>query len=129
MESIGLLFVVMGAMLHAVVQIRSDPTIDRRFVGRTLAAAGVFLLYVGGGVLAFVGLLGAGSSTAPGAGEAAGALVLLFLLGWIAWGIVLLIRMVPRRKEPPAWLMRVGWVDATLLLAILGAAAGLVLRV
>ena len=57
-----------------------------------------FLLCVGGGVLALVGHLVAGSSTAaPAASSATRALVVLFLLSWIASSIVLLIWIVPRR--------------------------------
>jgi hypothetical protein len=37
MDSIGLLFVGVAVMLHAIVQISLDRTIDRPLVGRTLA--------------------------------------------------------------------------------------------
>lgn len=127
MGSMGLVLLVVAVGLHALLEIRADPSIDRRFVVRTGAAAGVFLLYVTGGTVALLGLLGRstpGPAADPGS---AGVAALLFLLGWVAWGTVLLVRTVPRRREPPGWLMRVGWVDLGLLLVTVGAGAALLL--
>jgi hypothetical protein len=48
----------------------------------------------------------------------------LFILGFILYGALTLMRVVPRYREPPAWLMRFGIADISLLGAIFACLAG-----
>jgi uncharacterized membrane protein len=38
-----------------------------------------------------------------------------FIVGWVLYGALTLTRVVPRYREPPAWLMRFGIADVLLL--------------
>ena len=42
-----------------------------------------------------------------------------FMVGWIFYGGLTLMRVVPRYREPPAWLMHFGIADIVLLGATL----------
>jgi hypothetical protein len=49
-------------------------------------------------------------------------LALAFLLGWIFYGALTLMRVVPRYREPPRCLMHFGVADIVLLSLIFGCA-------
>ena len=64
---------------------------------------------------------------APKTGGASGGkalLLTLFILGFICYGALTLRRVVPRYREPPAWLMRFGIADIVLLGATFVCLAG-----
>ena len=78
------------------------------------------LLYIGLGIVAVLLL-------APKTGGASGGkalLLTLFILGFIFYGALTLMRVVPRYREPPAWLMRFGIADIVLLGATFVCLAG-----
>jgi hypothetical protein len=80
---------------------------------------GVYLLYVGLGIVVLLLL-------APKTGGEGGdkALTLTgFMVGWIFYGALTLMRVVPRYREPPAWLMHFGIADIVLLGATLACLA------
>ena len=86
-----------------------------------LAVRALLRSNVGLGIVVVL-LLGA---TRP-AGQAAGKALLLtgFILGFIFYGALTLMRAVPRYREPPAWLMRFGIADIVLLGATFACLAG-----
>jgi hypothetical protein len=45
------------------------------------------------------------------------------LFGWIFYGLLTLVRVVPRYRELPHWLMHSGVIDVILLVVIFGCAA------
>ena len=73
-------------------------------------ADGRFALYIALGI----GLL---LLLAPAAGEGEPKVLLLtgVVVGWILYGALTLMRVVPRYREPPRWLMRFGIADVVLL--------------
>ena len=60
----------------------------------------------------------------PGGQRRQGALLTGFILGFIFYGALTLMRVVPRYREPPAWLMRFGIADIVLLGATFACLAG-----
>ena len=64
---------------------------------------------------------------APKTGGAGGGKALLltgFILGFTFYGALTLMRVVPRYREPPAWLMRFGIAGIVLLGATFACLAG-----
>jgi hypothetical protein len=80
---------------------------------------GLYCLYVGLGIVVVLLL-------APKGGTSQGKALLLtgFSLGFILYGALTLMRVVPRYREPPAWLMRFGIADISLLGATFACLAG-----
>jgi hypothetical protein len=116
----GTLVAVLLALGIALRQIRTDPRVTKAFTKKTLVAAGGYLLFCALGFGIFLALL----QIAGGAHAAL--FVFAFFLIWIAFGVIWLIRIAPRLREPPAWLMR-RW--STLDWCIIAAATGCVLGV
>ena len=94
------LIAVLVALGFAVRQMRTDPRITRAFTRKSLVAAGGNLLFCALGFGIFLSLLQIAG------GEHAALFVFAFFLIWIAFGVIWLIRIAPRLREPPAWLMR-----------------------
>lgn len=117
----GTLIAVLLAMGIALRQIGTDPRITKAFRRKTYLAVAEYLLFCALGFGIFLALL-------PIAGGAhAGAFVFAFFLLWIAFAVIWLIRIVPRLREPPAWLMRrwsmLDWcIIAALAACVLGVA-------
>ncbi len=115
----GALIAVLIAMGIALRQIRTDPRITPAFIKKTLVVAGGYLLFCALGFGIFLALLQIAG------GAHAEAFVFGFFLIWIAFAVVWLIRIAPRLREPPAWLMR-RWstldrvIIAALVLCVLG---------
>jgi hypothetical protein len=59
-----------------------------------------------------------------GEGGGKALLLALFSLGFIFYGALTLMRVVPRYREPPAWLMHFGIADIVLLGATFACLAG-----
>jgi hypothetical protein len=120
----GTLIAVLLAMGFALRQIRTDPRITKAFTRKTLVAVGGYLLFCALGFGIFVALI----QTAGGAH--AGAFVFGFFIIWIALAVVWLIRLAPRLREPPAWLMR-PWstLDRMIIAALALCVLGVILQV
>lgn len=116
METFDILIAVVAVALVAVATARTDPRINAAFTARTMT---VFALYMGYCVIAvlvvFYSLRGAPVSALK---AAAGT---VFVLAWIGFGVMWLIKFVPKLKQPPALLRR---PFGPLGLAFLGAGAG-----
>jgi hypothetical protein len=110
MPNWGLLIVVIvviSAGLPALMrQGRSD-------ISKTLWLAALYLAYVGLGILILFWLIPRHGSAGPGEDKALEAT--LAMVGWILYGALILMRLVPRYREPPAWLMRFGVADFVLI--------------
>ena len=110
MQNWGLLIVVIvviSAGLPALMQQgRSD-------VGKTLWLAALYLAYIALGIALFFWLIPKQGTGGDGAYRALA--LTLAMLGWILYGTLILVRLVPRYQEPPAWLMRFGIADVVLI--------------
>ena len=111
------LIVVVAVGLAALAVARRDPRVDRAFAVKTL---GLLVLYLGYCVLGVVFVF---AMLPPGpAGEARAAAGTVFMLAWISFGVVWLIRLVPRLREPPAPLARPFGLLGIVCLAVAAAA-------
>ena len=110
MEGLGVLLVVVGVFFVNLPALRAQWRTDRAGSIKTIWLFGLYCLYVGLGIVVVVLL-------APKGGTSEGTALLLtgFSLGFILYGALTLMRVVPRYREPPAWLMRFGTADIVLL--------------
>lgn len=112
----GPLFAILTAIVSFALSI--PPAVeqyrrDRNGFWQTLKWMGIYALYVavGLGIL----LLSADGPQPP----TKAALAALFMLGWIAYGMVWLIRLVPRYRELPGWVGK-RWLDELFALVLAG---------
>jgi hypothetical protein len=119
MEGLATLIVVVAVFVANLPALRERWRTDRTGSIKTIWMFGVYLLYVGLGIVVLLLL-------APKTGGEGGdkALILTgFIVGWIFYGGLTLMRVVPRYREPPAWLMHFGIADIVLLGATLACLA------
>jgi hypothetical protein len=119
MEGSATLLVVVAVFVANLPALREQWRTDRPGSIKTIWMFGVYLLYVGLGLVVLLLL-------APKNGGAGGdkALYLTgFMVWWIFYGGLSLMRVVPRYREPPRWLMRFGIADIILLGATLACLA------
>ncbi len=112
----GPLFAILTAALSFAMSI--PPAVeqyrrDRKGFWQTLRWMGVYALYIAVGVAIL--MLPADGPQPP----AKAALATLFMLTWIAYGMVWLTRKVPRYRELPAWIDK-RWLDYLFALALSG---------
>jgi len=119
MEGLGGFLVVVAAFVANLPALREQWRTDRAGSIKTIWMFGVYLLYIALGVVVLLLL-------APRTGGEGGKALLLtgFILGFIFYGALTLMRAVPRYREPPAWLMRFGIADIVLLGATFACLAG-----
>jgi hypothetical protein len=120
MEGLGVLLVVVAVFVANLPALREQWRTDRAGSIKTFWLFGVYLLYIGLGIVAVLLL-------APKTGGQDGDKALLltgFILGFIFYGALTLMRVVPRYREPPAWLMHFGIADIVLLGATFASLAG-----
>jgi hypothetical protein len=120
MEGLGVLLVVVAAFVANLPALREQWRTDRAGSIKTIWMFGVYLLYIGLGIVVVLLL-------APKTGGEDGDKALLlsgFILGFIFYGALTLMRVVQRYREPPAWLMRFGFADIVLLGATFACLAG-----
>jgi hypothetical protein len=119
MEGLVVLLVVVAAFIANLPALREQWRTDRAGSIKTIWMFGLYCLYVGLGIVVVLLL-------APKGGTSQGKALLLtgFSLGFILYGALTLMRVVPRYREPPAWLMRFGIADISLLGAIFACLAG-----
>jgi hypothetical protein len=118
MEGLGLLFLMIGIAAAHMPAVLKQWRTDRPGFNKTLRLAGAYVLYV---ALGIAGLLlfirGKEGQSEP---ERAALLLTGAITAWIFYGGLILVRAVPRYREPPAWLMRFGVADVVLLAVLFG---------
>jgi hypothetical protein len=119
MEGLVVLLVVVAAFIANLPALPEQWRTDRAGSIKTIWMFGLYCLYVGLGIVVVLLL-------APKGGTSQGKALLLtgFILGFIFYGALTLMRVVPRYREPPAWLMRFGIADISLLGATFACLAG-----
>ena len=98
MEGLGVLLVVVAAFVANLPALREQWRTDRAGSIKTIWLFGVYCLYIGLGIVVVLLL-------APKTGGAGGGKALLltgFIVGFIFYGGLTLMRVVPRYREPPA---------------------------
>ena len=114
MEGLATLIVVVAVFVANLPALREQWRTDRPGSIKTIWMFGVYCLYVGLGIVVLL-LLAPKTGGQGGGGKV---LTLTgFMVGWIFY------RVVPRYREPPAWLMRFGIADIVLLGATLACLA------
>ena len=117
MQSLGLIVVVLAVMIANMPAAIQQWRADKASVVKTLWLAGAYVLYVALGIWFVLGFM------APVGTEGGKALLAVgLLLSWIFYGVLTLMRVVPRYREPPQWLMHFGVVDVVLAGLMLGCA-------
>ena len=110
---------VMVANIPALMQQWHD---DRPGAIKTLWLAAIYLVYVALGIWLLLGVMAPVGTKGPGVLFAIG-----FLFAWIFYGVLTLMRAVPRYREPPRWLMHFGIADIVLLGLLFGCLLGVLL--
>ncbi|HXG78420.1 MAG TPA: hypothetical protein VNJ31_03645 [Methyloceanibacter sp.] len=118
MQTWGLLLLVIGVFVANLPAVAQQWRTDRQGFIKTLWLIGVYALYVALGLALLLMLL-------PGrqGGEESALLLTGVVTGWIFYGALTLMRVVPRYREPPAWLMRFGIADILILGMLFGCLA------
>lgn len=117
MQSWGVLILVVMVLVANLPAVMQQWRTDRPGFVKTLWLMGAYALYVALGIALFLLL----APSQPGETKA------LFLtgviVGWILYGALTLMRVVPRYREPPRQLMRFGIADMVLLGLMFGGLA------
>lgn len=119
MQDLGLLLLVIGVFIANLPAMMQQWHEDRAGFVKTLWLMGIYVLYVTLGTAALIWLIPAG-----GTSQASALLLTGVMAGWILYGALTLMRVVPRYREPPRWLMRFGIADLVLLGLMFGCLAG-----
>ena len=105
-----LVIIVLAAQLPAL---RRQWLEDRAGAVKSWRLLAYYFLYLGVGLAVLLGALRNGGS------EAAALAGMAFILGWVLLGVSTLIKVVPRYRPVPAWLLKpVGILDVVALAAI-----------
>jgi len=100
------LIMPVAIIIMAVQQLRANPRVTRSFAIHTFVLLAGFFAFVALGVVIVVAMH-PDPSNKPRALAAVG-----FMLSWIAYGALWLVRFVPNHEELPRWLLRpLGIVD------------------
>ena len=110
MQNWGILILVVAVFVANLPGVMEQWRTDRPGFIKTLWLMGAYALYVALGI-AFLLLL----APAQGASEGKALLLTGVMVGWIFYGALTLMRVVPRYREPPRWLMRFGIADLLVL--------------
>jgi hypothetical protein len=110
MGELGVLLVVVGVFLANLPALRKQWRTDRAGSIKTIWLFAVYLLYVALGLVVLLLIV-----PREGGQEDKALYLTGFIVGWVLYGALALTRVVPRYREPPAWLMRFGIADVLLL--------------
>jgi hypothetical protein len=110
MEGLATLIVVIAVFVANLPALREQWRTDRRGSIKTIWMFGVYCFYVGLGIVVLLLL-----ASKTGGGEDKSLALTGFMVGWIFYGALTLMRVVPRYRDPPAWLMHFGVADIVLL--------------
>ena len=110
---------MVAAFIANLPALREQWRTDRAGSIKTIWMFGLYCLYVGLGIVAVLLLAPKG-----GTSQGKALLLTLFSVGFILYGALTLMRVVPRYREPPSWLMRFGIADILLLGATFACLAG-----
>ncbi len=111
MGSLLTLALVLVVLVKALPAARKQWQEDRAGAIRTAKIAGLFIVYWAAGLF-----LGTSLIPAHGGPESTIiALLLIFVFGWVLYGALWLLRLVPRYRELPEWLLRPGVADAVIV--------------
>jgi len=115
MQDWGLLILVIMVFVANLPAVMQQWRTDRPGFIKTLWLMGIYALYVALGFAVLLLLL-------PGGEASEGKALLLtgVIVGWILYGALTLMRVVPRYREPPRWLLRFGIADIVLLGLLFG---------
>jgi hypothetical protein len=116
MQTLGFLGMVLAIAISAIVQIFTDPRISRDFIYKSLIGLAVFAVHCAVGIVVMLYVF------LPAGPDAAVAGVVAWF-GWLGLGSLALVRYVPRLREPPRILLRVGILDLLCLLMVAGGIA------
>jgi len=117
MQSWGLLIIVIAVFVANLPALMQQWRGDRPGFIKTLWLMGAYALYIALGIGLFLLL-------APReAGETRALLLAGVMLGYVLYGALTLMRIVPRYREPPIWLTRFGIADLALLALLFGCLA------
>lgn len=110
MQDWGLLLLVIMVFVANLPAVIEQWRTDRAGFNKTLWLMGAYALYVALGIALLLLLM-------PREGTSEGKALLLtgVIVGFILYGALTLMRVVPRYREPPRWLMQVGIADVILL--------------
>ena len=111
MQNWGLLVVVIGVLVANLPAVMAQWRTDRSGFIKTLWLMGIYALYVALGIVLLLGL----APRQPG--ETRALLLTGVAVGWIFYGALTLMRVVPL---PPRWLMRFGMADVLVLGLLFG---------
>jgi hypothetical protein len=113
-ETIGQLSLVIAVIVAQWPAVRRQWLEDREGAIKTVRLLAYYFAYLGVGLLVLLGAIHeCGASQVKALAAAA------FMLGWVLLGAGWLIKVVPRYREVPAWLLTpVGVLDALALAVI-----------
>jgi hypothetical protein len=122
MQDWGILVLVVAVLIANLPAVMQQWRSDRPGFIKTLWLMGIYALYVALGIGILLLL-----APREGTGETKALLLAGVVVGWIFYGALTLMRVVPRYREPPRWLMRFGIADLVLLGLMFGCLAAYLL--
>ena len=117
MQDWGILIIVAAVLIANIPAVLQQWRSDRAGSIKTLWLMGAYAAYVALGLAGLLLLVPDSSEPEP---EPKALLLTGAIVGWIFYGGLTLMRVVPRYKEPPAWLMRFGLADIIVLALLFG---------
>lgn len=118
MRDLGMAVVVIAVLIANVPAMMQQWRTDRPGSIKTLWIAGAYVIYVVLGVWFVFAVMAPEGAHGPKVLYAIG-----LLFGWIFYGLLTLVRVVPRYRALPHWLLHFGVTDVVLLALIFGCAA------
>lgn len=114
MQNWGFLLLVVAVFVANLPGVMAQWRTDRPGFTKTLWLMGAYALYVALGIALLLLL----APRQPG--ESKALLLTGIMVGWIFYGALTLMRVVPRYKEPPGFLSRFGIADLLVLALMFG---------